>query len=71
LALAGPPPPAPGLATPLKLRALYWNKVARQPNTVWDDLAPVEPLGDPFAATMAQLFAVGCRAAAANDSNVP
>ncbi|GAB4823685.1 hypothetical protein N2152v2_010731 [Parachlorella kessleri] len=54
------PPPAlpPKHASPLKLRALYWNKVSRQSGTVWDDLAPVEPLTDPYASAMGQLFAV-------------
>ncbi|KAG7670605.1 hypothetical protein Ndes2526A_g00379 [Nannochloris sp. 'desiccata'] len=65
-----PPPPPGGIATAaaaaavrtpapaLKMRAFYWSKTKRAPHTVWDAIAPVPPLVEPYTSALSTLFSV-------------
>jgi hypothetical protein len=64
-----PPPPPPGGAsasaanaqTPppaLKMRAFYWSKTRLAQHTVWEAIAPVPPLTEPYTSALSTLFSV-------------
>lgn len=51
-----------------RLRSFYWTKMQPGKGTVWEELAPVPPLEEPYASTLEELFAMR---QAASKENTP